>query len=141
MSPVEAATCGSVGITGAVAQPVARRARATRGRKLTLLYVAVEGGATVRRRTATRRRAALLQADERQKVERPSVARVHAVSVYAAALVVAHNHPSGNPEPSKEDVAVTKQLVEAGRLMGIPVHDHLILAGSGYASLAERGLM
>ena len=64
-----------------------------------------------------------------------------AVLANAAALVVAHNHPSGNPEPSREDVAVTKQLVEAGKLMGIPVHDHLILAGGGYTSLAERGLM
>ncbi|HEX9951374.1 MAG TPA: JAB domain-containing protein [Rubricoccaceae bacterium] len=64
-----------------------------------------------------------------------------AVLANAAALVVAHNHPSGNPEPSREDVAVTKQLVEAGKLMGIPVHDHIILAGRGYTSLAERGLM
>jgi DNA repair protein RadC len=56
-------------------------------------------------------------------------------------LVVTHDHPSGNPEPSREDVAVTKQLIEAGRLMGIPVHDHLILAGRGYTSLAGRGLV
>jgi DNA repair protein RadC len=59
----------------------------------------------------------------------------------AAAVICLHNHPSGNPEPSREDVAVTRQLVEAGRLMGIPVHDHLIIAGAGYTSLAERGLM
>ena len=64
-----------------------------------------------------------------------------AVLANAAAILLAHNHPSGNPEPSREDVAVTKQLVEAGKVMGIPVHDHLILAGSGYTSLAERGLM
>ncbi|HEX8384902.1 MAG TPA: JAB domain-containing protein [Rubricoccaceae bacterium] len=50
-------------------------------------------------------------------------------------------HPSGNPELSREDVAFTKQLVEAGKVMGIPVHDHLILAGTGYTSLAEHGLM
>jgi DNA repair protein RadC len=56
-------------------------------------------------------------------------------------LVVAHNHPSGNPEPSREDIAVAKQLVAAGKVMGIPVHDHLILTGAGYTSLAERGLM
>lgn len=59
----------------------------------------------------------------------------------AAAILCLHNHPSGNPEPSKEDVRITKQLVEAGRLMGIPVHDHLIIAGTTYTSLAERGLM
>ena len=71
-----------------------------------------------------------------------------AVLANAAAVLLAHNHPSGNPEPSREDVAVTKQLVEAGRIMGIPVHDHLILLPSsgaavrcGYTSLAERGLL
>ncbi len=64
-----------------------------------------------------------------------------AVVENAAAIVCLHNHPSGNPEPSREDVQITKQLVEAGKLMGIPVHDHLIIAGRGYTSLAERGLM
>ena len=59
----------------------------------------------------------------------------------AAAVIAVHNHPSGNPEPSKEDVRVTQQLVEAGRLMGVPLHDHLIIAGATYTSLAERGLM
>ncbi|MEM6335902.1 MAG: DNA repair protein RadC [Bacteroidota bacterium] len=59
----------------------------------------------------------------------------------AASLICLHNHPSGNPEPSRQDVQVTKQLVEAGRLMGIPVHDHLIIAGRTFTSLAERGLM
>ncbi len=59
----------------------------------------------------------------------------------AAAVICLHNHPSGNPEPSREDIRVTRQLVEAGKLMGIPVHDHLIIAGNGYTSLAERGLM
>ena len=46
-----------------------------------------------------------------------------------------------NPEPSREDIRITRQLVEAGKLMGVPVHDHLIIAGAGYTSLAERGLM
>ena len=64
-----------------------------------------------------------------------------AVMENAASIVCLHNHPSGNPEPSREDVQVTKQLVEAGKLMGIPVHDHLIIAGRGYTSLAERGLL
>ena len=59
----------------------------------------------------------------------------------AAALICLHNHPSGNPEPSREDIRITRQLVEAGKLMGVPVHDHLIIAGAGYTSLAERGLM
>ncbi|GIV59660.1 DNA repair protein RadC [Rhodocaloribacter litoris] len=59
----------------------------------------------------------------------------------AAAIICLHNHPSGNPEPSREDLRVTRQLVEAGKLMGIPVHDHLIIAGTQYTSLAERGLI
>ena len=57
----------------------------------------------------------------------------------AAAVICAHNHPSGNPEPSADDLAVTRQLVEAGRVVGIPVRDHVIVAGDGYTSLAERG--
>lgn len=64
-----------------------------------------------------------------------------AVLANAAALIVAHNHPSGNPEPSREDIKVTKQLVEAGKVMGIPIHDHLILTDHGHTSLAERGLL
>ena len=64
-----------------------------------------------------------------------------AILANAAAIICAHNHPSMNPEPSKEDIRITRQLVEAGQLMGIPVHDHLIIAGATYTSLAERGLM
>ena len=64
-----------------------------------------------------------------------------AVLANAAAVLLAHNHPSGNPEPSREDVAVTRQLVEAGKVMGITVHDHLIITDHGHTSLAERGLM
>jgi DNA repair protein RadC len=59
----------------------------------------------------------------------------------AAALICLHNHPSGNPEPSREDIRITRQLVEVGKLVGIPVHDHLIIAGTTYTSLAERGIM
>ena len=60
----------------------------------------------------------------------------------AASIVVFHNHPSGSLEPSREDVAVTKKLVEAGRLMDVRLHDHLILGHAGaYTSLAERGLI
>lgn len=64
-----------------------------------------------------------------------------AVLANAAALIVVHNHPSGNPEPSREDIRITRQLVEAGRVMGIPIHDHLIIVDGGYTSLAERGLL
>jgi DNA repair protein RadC len=64
-----------------------------------------------------------------------------AIDLTAAAVIVVHNHPSGNPEPSSEDVAMTRQLAEAGRIVGIPVHDHVIIAGEKFTSLAERGLL
>ena len=57
----------------------------------------------------------------------------------AASIIGLHNHPSGNPEPSSEDIAVTRQLVDAGRVLGIPLRDHIIIAGEKYTSLAERG--
>jgi DNA repair protein RadC len=62
-----------------------------------------------------------------------------AIDHVGAAVLVVHNHPSGNPEPSGEDIAITHQLAEAGKILGIPLHDHLIVGGNGYVSLAERG--
>ncbi len=59
----------------------------------------------------------------------------------AASIIVVHNHPSGNPEPSAEDLQITRQLAEAGKIVGIPLRDHLIVAGGGYTSLAERGVL
>ena len=59
----------------------------------------------------------------------------------AASIICVHNHPSGNLEPSAEDVAVTKQLVESGVLVGIPVRDHIIIAGNDFTSLSRRGLV
>ena len=59
----------------------------------------------------------------------------------AASIIGLHNHPSGNPEPSREDLAITRQLVEAGNLLGIPLRDHIIIAGEEYTSLAERGVI
>ncbi len=59
----------------------------------------------------------------------------------AAGIILIHNHPSGNPSPSDEDLRITKQLVEAGRLLGINVYDHIILAGENYRSLADEGLL
>jgi len=59
----------------------------------------------------------------------------------AAGVILLHNHPSGNPNPSEEDIRITKQLVEAGRVMGIKVYDHIILAGEDYRSLADDGLI
>ncbi|MCA8981848.1 MAG: DNA repair protein RadC [Planctomycetes bacterium] len=62
-----------------------------------------------------------------------------AVRAAAAAVLVVHNHPSGDPEPSREDLEVTERLVRAGRLLGIPLLDHLVVAEGGYVSLRERG--
>ena len=60
-----------------------------------------------------------------------------------SALVLVLNHPSGDPTPSREDIRLTHQLAEAGHLLDLRVHDHVILGnGTGrYVSLAERGLM
>lgn len=59
----------------------------------------------------------------------------------AASVVLLHNHPSGNIEPSKEDIAITRQLMEAGKIFDIKVLDHLIIAGDTFTSLLDRGLM
>lgn len=64
-----------------------------------------------------------------------------AILANAAAVILSHNHPSQSLEPSREDVRITRQLVEAGKLMGIPVHDHLLVGGDAYTSFAERGLL
>ncbi|HEY6075137.1 MAG TPA: JAB domain-containing protein, partial [Anaerolineales bacterium] len=58
----------------------------------------------------------------------------------AAGVIVAHNHPSGDPSPSPEDVAVTRALIEAGKLLDIEVLDHLVIGHGKWVSLKERGL-
>jgi DNA repair protein RadC len=63
-----------------------------------------------------------------------------AVRIGAAAVIIAHNHPSGDPTPSPEDVAVTKALIQAGRLLDIEVLDHLIIGQNCFLSLKARGL-
>jgi len=62
-----------------------------------------------------------------------------AVSESAQAIVLIHNHPSGLPEPSSEDVAVTRRLAEAGRILGIEILDHVIVGSQGFTSLKELG--
>lgn len=59
----------------------------------------------------------------------------------AAALVLIHNHPSGDPSPSSEDIAITRRLKEAGDLLGVKVVDHVIVGTDGMVSLLERGVM
>ena len=62
-----------------------------------------------------------------------------ALNHHAAALIFAHNHPSGDPKPSPEDVAITRQLVFACRVLGITVHEHLIIGNNRYFSFADDG--
>lgn len=63
-----------------------------------------------------------------------------AVRSNACAIIVAHNHPSGDPAPSPEDVSITRNLVEAGELLGIPVLDHIIIGHGHFVSLKAKGL-
>jgi DNA repair protein RadC len=64
-----------------------------------------------------------------------------AIAEAAAGIIVVHNHPSGDPTPSPEDRTVTRQLAEAGRLLDLPLYDHVIIAGDRFASLATLGLL
>ncbi|MBC7251703.1 MAG: hypothetical protein H5T62_15685, partial [Anaerolineae bacterium] len=63
-----------------------------------------------------------------------------AIRQNCAAIIVAHNHPSGDPTPSPEDIAVTQRIVSAGQLLDVEVLDHLIIGQQRYVSLKERGL-
>ena len=64
-----------------------------------------------------------------------------AIKHSAASVVLAHNHPSGDPEPSEDDLTITKRLMEAGKILGIEVIDHIIIAKNGFLSFKERGLV
>ena len=63
-----------------------------------------------------------------------------AVRIHAAGLIVVHNHPSGDPEPSPDDLALTAEAIAAGRLLDVPVLDHVVIAAGGYVSLRDRGV-
>ncbi|MBC8413912.1 DNA repair protein RadC [bacterium] len=65
----------------------------------------------------------------------------YAIKEAAAAVLFIHNHPSGDPDPSPDDINITKRLVEAGRIVGIDVLDHIIVADGAYVSLMEKGLV
>lgn len=72
----------------------------------------------------------------------PKVVFGGAMASGASALVLVHNHPSGDPEPSDQDMQLTRQLVEGARLLGLQVLDHIVIARGGeYTSFMERGLM
>lgn len=64
-----------------------------------------------------------------------------AIKNLAAQVILAHNHPSGDPEPSEDDIVLNKRLVEAGRILGIEVIDHIVVSKNGYFSFKERKLI
>lgn len=64
-----------------------------------------------------------------------------AIDNSSASIILIHNHPSGNPEPSTEDIRITKKIVESGKVLDIPVFDHLIIAGETYTSFVEKRLV
>ncbi len=64
-----------------------------------------------------------------------------AMELGSAALILVHNHPSGDPSPSKQDIEITRQIVEAGKRLGIGVHDHIIIGAQGHSSLRAQGLL
>ncbi len=64
-----------------------------------------------------------------------------AIDNNSANIILLHNHPSGNPEPSNEDITVTKKMIEAGKILDIQVFDHIIIAGDKYTSMVERKII
>jgi len=64
-----------------------------------------------------------------------------ALDLGAAALILVHNHPSGSPEPSRADIQITNRIAEAARLLGISLHDHVIVGKEGHVSLRAKGLI
>jgi DNA repair protein RadC len=77
--------------------------------------------------------------DLSSSIVHPREVFVEAIRHGAASLIVAHNHPSGDPAPSPEDIAVTRRLAEAGELLGIELLDHIILGDDRWSSLKEKG--
>lgn len=64
-----------------------------------------------------------------------------ALDLGATSLILVHNHPSGNPQPSKQDIQITREIIEAGKRLGIDVHDHVIIGLDGHSSMRSMGLM
>lgn len=64
-----------------------------------------------------------------------------AIRKHAASIIVSHNHPSGDDEPSEEDIKITQRLKEAGKVMGIELLDHIVITKSGYCSMKEKGIV
>jgi DNA repair protein RadC len=64
-----------------------------------------------------------------------------AVAIGSASLILVHNHPSGSPEPSRQDIAVTRQIIDATRPIGVTIHDHIIIGTQGQSSMRAMGLI
>ena len=64
-----------------------------------------------------------------------------AIDLGSAAIILVHNHPSGSPEPSRQDIDVTRQIIEAGKRLNIAVHDHIIIGAQGHVSMRAKGLL
>ena len=74
-------------------------------------------------------------------VVHPREVFAEAIKYPCASIILVHNHPSGDPTPSREDIAVTERLVKAGKVMDLPVLDHIIIGNKKYCSLKEKGNM
>lgn len=97
--------------------------------------VALDSGSRVLRRVLVTRGLLNSSLVHPREVFRPAIAEA------AAGIIVVHNHPSGDPTPSAEDRAVTRQLVAAGQLLDLPLYDHVIIAGDRFLSFASAGLL
>jgi len=89
------------------------------GNRITGIHIASEGGLT-------------------SAIVEPRAVFGPAILANAKAVIVAHNHPSGNPEPSRQDIRITRKLKNAGEIMDIPVFDHLVITDETYTSIEKR---
>lgn len=87
------------------------------------------------------RRVQISEGSLNQSIVHPREVFIPAVKESAAALILIHNHPSGDTTPSKEDIAITRRLCEAGTVMGISVLDHIVIGDGEYTSFVEQGLL
>ena len=76
-----------------------------------------------------------------QSIVHPRSVFMTACLTSAAAIILVHNHPTGDPSPSSEDISITRRLREAGEIMGISILDHIIIGNGEYLSFSERGLL
>ena len=83
----------------------------------------------------------IYQGNINSTIVRPAEVFRPAVIEAVPGIIISHNHPSGDPTPSPEDAAITRDLVQAGKLLGIELLDHVVIGGERFVSLKERGLM